>query len=235
MPHDSIALMKTLLEQSGTSSTPDLVPISPPSVPIVTDWKTAYYDALKSWKPVIENGRHDHSPMPMPGTITSFQVGLIQKAAKPAPKRLPRTPPYTHKACVEAWTVPHDQIVRHKSATQWRKFAQLRIETGFEKVVKDAASKGHITPDFRDWSLAIVGRQGKPDDMWGIFHDNNGGWHYYDEHLVRVEMTDPKEPVVHLWRDRSYLTAMKLTTEFAGNPLPDGGIQTHTQRENYGE
>lgn len=235
MSHDPIALMKTLLEQSGTSNTPGLVPVIPTTVPITSDWKPAYYEALKSWKPVIENGRHDHSPMPMGQTITSLQIGLIQKAAKPAPKRAPRTPPYTHKACVEVWTVPHDQIVRHKATTQWRRFAQLRIETGFEKVVKDAASKGHVTADFRDWSLAVVGKQGKPNDMWGIFHDNNGGWHYYDEHLVRVEMTDPNEPVVHLWRNRHYLTGMKLLTEFAGNVLPDGSIQTHTHRENYGE
>ncbi|MHC2017799.1 hypothetical protein [Methylobacterium sp. CM6247] len=200
------------------------------------DWKADYYAALHAWKAVKENGTHDHTPMPPPRMITSVQIGLILKATKPAPKRKPKTPSCKHALCVEVWTVPHDSIVRHKRSTQWRKFAQLRTEAGFEKTLAGAVGSQFVTQAFADWAMTIV-LDRKPNtrlsDLYGLFHDNNNGWHYYDEHLLRVDMADPNKPVAYIYRNRELLMVEALETDHAGNKFPDGGIQTHTMRGDY--
>ena len=240
MSHDPVATISTTFNQTPhSSSTPLLNLIStrssdlePPSL----DWRADYYAAFDAWKAVKEDGKHDHTPMPPPCMITSVQIGLILKATKPAPKRKPKTPPCKHALCVEIWTVPHDAIVRHRRSTQWRKFAQLRTEAGFEKTLTGAVGSQFVTQDFADWALTIV-LDRKPNtrlnDLYGLFHDNNNGWHYYDEHLLRVDMADPNKPVAYIYRNRELLMIEVLETDHAGNNFPDGGIQTHTMRGDY--
>ncbi|SEO42504.1 hypothetical protein SAMN04487843_101345 [Methylobacterium sp. ap11] len=225
--------MLSLIQADGT-----LAIANQPQAPATGPWKAAYFESMRiHWKPVFEAGTdgklHDHTPMPPFDLITSLQIGFIAKKPSKAPKRRPLTPPYSHKLCVEAWTVPVAEIVRHKKSTQWRKFAQLRTEAGFEKTIRDATVKGHIMAEFRDWALALA-HERKPNtgmnDLWGLIHDNNNGWHYYDEHLIKVEMDKPDRPVVSIWRDRVCLGQVALGTDFAGHSFPDGATQTHTIR-----
>lgn len=243
MSHDPIATMNAILNQiQPTNATMMLNPVlsnsSNTEIPSL-DWKADYYAALTAWKPVKEydeNGTHDHTPMPPPEMITSIQLGFILKAARPEPKRKPKTPAYKHKLCVEVWTVPHDQIIRHKRATQWRRFSQLRTEAGFEKTLTGAVASKFITQDFADWATAILHDRAPNtglNDLWGIFHDNNGHWTYYDEHLIRIDMSDSNKPVAHLYRNRVKLTILELETEYAGHKLPDGGTQTHVIRTDF--
>src|SRR3954464_4633759 len=134
-------------------------------------------------------------------TRSSLQASLIEKPTKLEAKRKPRTPPYKHKLCVEVWTVPVNTIVRHKNRTQWRRYGQLRTSTGFVVTIQKATKDGYLTADFRDWALSQADSRPNLNDLWGTFHDNNGGWNYYDEHLIQVDMADPELPVLKLWRD----------------------------------
>lgn len=134
------------------------------------------------------------------------------------------------------WTAPHDQIIRHKRTTQWRRFAQLRTEAGFEKTLAGAVGSKFVSQDFADWALEVIQNRApntRLNDLYGLFHDANGGWNYYDEHLIWVDMSDLNKPTVHLFRNRARLTILELETEHAGHKLPDGSIQTHTIRQDY--
>lgn len=241
MSLDPIATMHDILDQIQANPTASVLNPSSTSTATVEipalDWKADYYAALNAWKPVKEDRRHDHTPMPPPRLITSMQVGFIAKAPKAEPKRAPKTPPYKHKLCVEVWTVPHDHIVRNKRHTQWRRFAQLRPEAGFEKTLNGAVASRFVSQDFANWAMGLV-RDRRPNtrlnDLYGLFHDSNGGWNYYDEHLVRIDMADPNKPVAYVYRNRELLTDLTMTTEHAGHTLPDGGTQTHEIRQDFG-
>jgi len=181
--------------------------------------------------------RHDHTPMPPAGLITSIQVGLIDKGeAKPSRAKRKRKilhVPYRCKACIEVWTVPVADILRQKSKTCWRRFTQLRQRDSFEATLKGMVQKGHVSEEFKEWALdqMYAGPLNTGlNDLYGVPHDNNNGWHYYDEHLVRVRM-DSEDPAVDLFLNRETVISLELATDYAGHMFPDGARQTHVGRE----
>ena len=221
-----------------------LVSAAAPAIPSST-WKDEFMTAVQSdaWRPVIEINRdgrtHIHTPMPPASRITSVQLGLIDRGARPTKTERCKSP-YRYKLCVEMWTVPHDQIVRHKSKTCWRRFAQLRPESAFVSILTgNMLNHEHITPEFKDWVLDLLNTRRMNtgmNDLYGVFHDNNGGWNYYNEHFVWVKMDD-SDPVVDLYRNRELIKSIPLSPQYAGSAFgvtfPDGSRQTFSARENF--
>jgi hypothetical protein len=234
MTYDPIANLNALMANLNTT-TATSNPATTPE-PASKDWKADFYDVITSdeWKVVgerIGTKFHDHSPMPPKHAITSVQVGLIRKARKPAKKNPKAPPPSAISACVEIWTVPEAQIVRHKNHTQWRKFSQLRDSVGFEFTVKNALGQKHITEEFASWAMKFAYRQRRDEDLFGLIHDVNNGWHYYDLHLVHICMANCDQPVADLYRNGERVASVEMSTEFAhGEPMPNGDTQTHVGR-----
>ena len=207
-----------------------------------TDWKAEYFAVIQNgpWRPVTElkgDKLVDRTPLPPRDLITSVQTQLIKvgRADKPTKrKRSPKQPqPYTVKIGVEVWTVPHEQIVRHKKQTQWRKFAQLRCDESFERTLQNALDQGFIGKQFFKDAAGFAYQQKKPNDLYGIFHDSKPGWHYYDMQFVHVNMDDPEAPVANVYQNGNLLVSIEMmdVSEYT-SPMDNGDCETHNGRLN---
>lgn len=238
------ALTARLLAVQNEAAEASTSPTTAPTiVPTSTNWREEYLDVIQNgpWRAVREIGAdgklHDHTPMPPLANLTSIQVGLMAIAERPSKskkgqKRKPIDPPATHKLCIEIWTVPKEQITRHRDKTQWRRFSTVRVPLAFAKTATNAQAKGHLSTGFRNWALAESqsgGNQGL-NDLYGLVHDNNNGWHYYDEHLTAVRMNDPENLRAEIFVNRNLVIQVDLDELDQPIRFDDGNKVTHIGR-----
>ena len=215
-------------------------------VPVIAtpsaDWKADYLDVIQNgpWRPVTElkgDKLVDRTPLPPRNLITSVQTQIIKvgRADKPTKRKRSskQAQPYTMKIGVEIWTVPHEQIVRHKKQTQWRKFAQLRCDESFELTLQNAMNQGFIDKQFFKDTCSFAYQQMKPNDLYGIFHDATSGWHYHNLQFVHVNMDDPEAPVAHVYQTNNLLVSIPMSdvTEYT-KAMDNGDRETHNGRVN---
>lgn len=256
MTLDPLARARALMEIAKASATTIATTAMPtrvaptPTALLPLDWRAAFKDALVNgpWRPVQEIGQdgrlHDHSPMPPKEMITSVQATLFKEAervstAKRKRDTKPKDMPASHRLLIEIWTVPHAEIVRKRSATQWRRYCQLRTGKGAVGSLTNALRTGQISREFKDYAEGIIfGRgAGSDRDLFGVPYDKELGWFYYDEHLIEIDMSDEEEPVLRLHRLREVVAEIILTDEYADPTcrMQSGGFITHTGRENFAQ
>lgn len=240
MSLDPLAQVRALLAMAKASPAPSSQPSTSTTItaPIVLppeDWRAEYRDVLINgpYRTVRQIGRDgkilDHTPMPPRERITSAQITLYEEPARTSTaKRPPKAQdlPATHKVLIELWTVPLDEIIRHRDHTQWRHYAKLRTERGAVGALTNAVKKDQIDKTFEKFALDIIyGRgAGSDNDLFGVPYDTNGGWFYYAGHFVEVDMSDEGAPVVRIHRNGDLLVEVPLNDRFAGRKMPSGSI-----------
>lgn len=242
-----LALAKAAPAPSFEPSTSTLTPA--PIVLPPEDWRAEYRDVLDHgpWRAVHQIGKDgkllEHTPMPPLDRITSVQVTLYEEPERPlTTSKRQREPtardlPATHKVLIELWTVPLAEIQRHRVHTQWRHYTKLRTDKGAVGSLTNSMKKGQINKNFESYAHDIIfGRgPGSESDLFGVPYDTNGGWFYYDDHLVEVEMADEEAPVVRIHRNRELLVEITLNTRFAGRRMQSGSLVIASNRLNLVE